>query len=81
MLNCTDGGCSECPHQHRLKGHNSIQAKCPSFVQHIKNTVIHQSYIEMKTKGFSLNKQTFVDATALRYGWSTDGLQQHLIPT
>lgn len=30
----------------------------------------------MKTKGFSLSKQTFVDATALRYDWLTDGLRR-----
>lgn len=33
--------------------------------------------LPIKTKGFSLNKQEFVDAIALRYGWSIDGLHQH----
>ena len=30
--------------------------------------------LPIKTKGFSLNKQEFTDAIALRYGWSLDGL-------
>ncbi|XP_047494101.1 uncharacterized protein LOC125042504 [Penaeus chinensis] len=32
--------------------------------------------LPIKAKGFSLNKQEFVDALALRYGWHMDGLPQ-----
>jgi len=33
--------------------------------------------LPIKAKGFSLNKQEFTDALAIRYGWSMDGLPQH----
>ncbi|XP_063591446.1 uncharacterized protein LOC134768559 [Penaeus indicus] len=32
--------------------------------------------LPIRSKGFSLNKQEFVDAISLRYGWAIDGLQQ-----
>ena len=32
--------------------------------------------LPIRAKGFSLNKQEFVDALALRYGWPIDGLPQ-----
>ena len=33
--------------------------------------------LPIRAKGFSLNKQEFEDALALRYGWPIDGLPQH----
>jgi len=33
--------------------------------------------LPIKVKGFSLNKQEFVDALALRYGWTIEDLHQH----
>ncbi|XP_047481191.1 uncharacterized protein LOC125033589 [Penaeus chinensis] len=33
--------------------------------------------LPIKVKGFSLNKQEFVDALALRYGWPIEDLHQH----
>ena len=32
--------------------------------------------LPIKAKGFSLNRQEFGDALALRYGWQIDGLPQ-----
>ena len=32
------------------------------------------SSLPIKAKGFSLNKQEFMDAVALRYGWTIEGL-------
>ena len=33
--------------------------------------------LPIKKRGFSLNKQEFTDALALRYGWAVNGLHQH----
>lgn len=33
--------------------------------------------LPIRVKGFSLNRQDFIDALALRYGWPMDGLPQH----